>query len=319
MNDKITIIVPVYNVEKYLENAVQSIVVQTYKNLDIILIDDGSTDSSGNICDSLKINDSRIRVYHKKNGGLSDARNYGISKAKGKFITFVDSDDIVSSTIIEKMYNLIIKHDADISIVELRHFCDDEDYYFDDEKNVKEFTSDEANCEMLYQNSFSMSACGKLFKREIFDKLSYPVGMLFEDVAIMYKAFDFAKRIVYSDAKLYGYRHRSNSITTNSFSIRDLDIIIISNQILEYFMNKSNSLIKASQAYALNCHFRILMNIPNNNFEKYKRDSELYIKTNCKKVLSDKNIRNKLKYAIIGYLYFKPFLKFAYSRIDRWK
>ena len=113
--DLISIVVPIYNVEKYLEKCINSIIIQTYKNIEIILVNDGSTDSSGKICDIYLKIDKRIKVVHKKNGGLSDARNVGIENAKGKYIAFIDSDDFLDSDFIEILYNLIIEYNADVS------------------------------------------------------------------------------------------------------------------------------------------------------------------------------------------------------------
>ena len=111
MEELVTVVVPIYNVEKYIDNCIQSIICQTYQNLQIILVDDGSPDNCPRICDEYQKNDSRIEVIHKKNGGLSDARNAGIQKAKGKFICFIDSDDFINSKYIEKLYNMIEKNE----------------------------------------------------------------------------------------------------------------------------------------------------------------------------------------------------------------
>ena len=120
MNEKISIIVPVYNVEKYLKKCIDSIVNQTYKNLEIILVDDGATDRSGEICDELAKLDNRIKVYHKKNGGLSDARNYGVERATGSYVGFVDSDDYIDAEMYEKLYEAITKEAADVAECNLK-------------------------------------------------------------------------------------------------------------------------------------------------------------------------------------------------------
>ncbi len=125
MEELISIIVPVYNVEQYLEKCVKSIIRQTYKNIEIILIDDGATDSSGKICDKLKLKDNRIKVIHKENGGLSDARNAGLKVAKGEYIGFVDSDDYIKEDMFETLYNLNKKYNSEISIVSYYEICKD--------------------------------------------------------------------------------------------------------------------------------------------------------------------------------------------------
>lgn len=121
--EKISIIIPVYNVKKYLNDCIQSVINQTYNNLEIILIDDGSTDGSGDYCDEIAKKDSRIFVYHKTNGGLSEARNVGIKISTGKYITFIDSDDYIENLYIETLYNSLIEYKADIAIVNKYHYC----------------------------------------------------------------------------------------------------------------------------------------------------------------------------------------------------
>ena len=148
--DLISIVVPIYNVEKYLEKCINSIIIQTYKNIEIILVNDGSTDSSGKICDIYLKKDKRIKVIHKKNGGLSDARNVGIENAKGKYIAFIDSDDFIDSDFIEILYNLIIEYNADVSCCKCNVI-----YKKNKKQQVEEkiniFTNYEAINEMLYQ------------------------------------------------------------------------------------------------------------------------------------------------------------------------
>ena len=125
MSKLVSIVVPVYNVEKYLERCVDSLINQTYKNIEIILVDDGATDNSGELCDKLLFKDSRIKVFHKLNGGLSDARNYGINQATGEYLLFVDSDDWVENEIVEKLYNSIEQNSADISVCGFNDLVDD--------------------------------------------------------------------------------------------------------------------------------------------------------------------------------------------------
>ena len=211
--DLISIIVPIYNVEQYLKKCVDSLVNQTYKNIEILLIDDGSTDSSGKIADELANKDDRIKVFHKKNGGLSDARNYGIEKASGKYLSFIDSDDYVSYKMMEILHKNIIDNNCDVSICSYLEFLN-EDEIFNDYNNEKImlYNSEEAIKCLFSDCSFGNFAWNKLYKKELFDEIRYPKGYKMEDIGTTYKIFYKSKKIVYSDFKLYYYFQRQNSI-----------------------------------------------------------------------------------------------------------
>ena len=151
-NELISIIVPVYNVEQYLEKCVCSIINQTYKNLEIILVDDGATDSSGNMCDELAKSDNRIKVYHKENGGLSDARNYGVERATGEYIGFVDSDDYIDSEMYEKLYEAIKKEDVDVAECNFRFIYSNRITNYTDDKYYLVLNKDEYTKEYVTMN-----------------------------------------------------------------------------------------------------------------------------------------------------------------------
>ena len=162
--DLVSIIVPVYNVEKYVEECVQSLLTQSYKKLEIILVDDGSLDKSGEICDNLSLKDNRIKVLHKKNGGLSDARNHGIDVATGKYVMFVDSDDIVDRDIVQDLYSYITAYqDLKLVVSELTHFFDENVPVVLHEKDVEIIEKNDAIKEFLYQKRIPTSAGGKLY------------------------------------------------------------------------------------------------------------------------------------------------------------
>lgn len=321
MNDLISIIVPVYNVEPYLERCLDSIRNQTYKKLEILLIDDGSVDKSGMICDQIAKKDERITVYHKRNGGLSDARNYGIKRAHGGYITFVDSDDFISVKMIEKLLKSIKMHDSDISICDPVHIFQNrlDQYKFEDSTKDKLLFPNDALNMMFYQKDFLVSAWGKLYKFDLFNNIKFPVGMLFEDIAIMYKLFSICHSIVYTNAKYYGYVHRANSITTNKFSSRDLDILKICES-LESFSEFNPCCKKSIRSYIVGANFRVYLNAPRT--KKYSlviAKSKRIISKNAFAVLQDSNVRRKLKIALILFLLNKNLLKKIYPKINRWK
>lgn len=221
---EISIIVPVYNVEKYLNKCVDSILNQTFKDFELILVDDGSPDNSGTICDQYAKEDTRVRVIHKENGGLSSARNAGIEVAQGKFLGFVDSDDYIAEDMYELLYNNILQEDADLSI------CGIYDIYKDKNPKVspgfkKVCTKVEMIKMVLEAKLVSVHAVNKLYKRSLFDKIRYPVGIITEDAAIIFQVLDQCKKIIFDASQKYYYFHRDESISSKKFSIRDLDTI----------------------------------------------------------------------------------------------
>ena len=222
MNEKIneqpliSVIVPVYNVEKYLKKCVYSIINQTYKNIEVILVDDGSPDKCGMICDEFVSVDSRIKVIHKRNGGLSSARNAGIEIAKGQYIGFVDSDDTIEPFMYEKLYQINKKNKTLLSVCAVNYIFPN-----GEKKRKKELGEDRvfgfenAIIEMNMHTYFDMGAWSKLYDRNLFDGIRFPEGKLSEDFYIMYKVFDKAQKISYVDQPCYNYLQRKNSITHN--------------------------------------------------------------------------------------------------------
>lgn len=254
----VSIIIPVYNVEKYLLACVNSAINQTYKCLEIILVDDGSTDSSGRICDECAKMDSRIKVIHKVNGGLSDARNVGIDAATGDYLAFVDSDDLIHTQFIETLYSLVCDFKADIASVEFKNFYDEESLDLEGilfgETMILQ--SEEAIDKILYQNILDNSVCNKLYDRHLFDGLRFPIGKLYEDLAIFYKVYERAKRVVHRRVAYYYYRLRRDSITGN-FSRRRSDVLDITDEIVAYMKTHNPVLLPA----ALDRKFAANMNI----------------------------------------------------------
>lgn len=212
----VSVVIPVYNVEPYLGRCVDSIINQTYKNLEIILVDDGSTDNSGKICDDYQSLDERICVIHKSNGGLSDARNSGLYHATGKYIAFIDSDDFIEQDFISILYQAIIENDADISICD---YIKGTKNYFPRQKGIRKvsiFTSEQ----MLKQwhgeyKHVETMAWNKLYKRRLFidNNILYPYGYYNEDVQTTHLVVEVANKIVIVNYNLYYYYQRKDSIT----------------------------------------------------------------------------------------------------------
>ena len=194
--DLISVIVPVYKVEKYLEKCIESIIKQTHTNLQIILVNDGSPDNCGKICDEYAKKDSRIEVIHKINGGLSDARNVGINRANGRYIGFVDSDDYIKEDMYEKLINLIKEYDADISICNLYDVIDGKKYVRNNENGIQEYSRLEILKEVLLDKNIQSYAWNKLYKKELFDEIKYPIGKKYEDIGTTFYVFEKCNKIV---------------------------------------------------------------------------------------------------------------------------
>ena len=214
-NDLISIIIPVYKVEKYLEKCIESVLKQTYTNLQIILVDDGSPDNCGKICDEYAKKDSRIEVIHKANGGLSDARNVGISKAKGRYIGFVDSDDYIKENMYEILLNLIKKYDADVSICNLYDVIDGNEYIRNKENGIREYSRLDILKEVLLDKNIQSYAWNKLYKKELFDEIKYPIGKKYEDIGTTFYIFEKCNKIVVTSEPEYYYLKRSDSLVNN--------------------------------------------------------------------------------------------------------
>ena len=225
MQEKISIIVPVYNVENYLERCVESILKQTYTNFELLLINDGSTDQSGDLCDQLALRDQRIRVIHKENGGLSAARNTGIDHASSDLIGFIDSDDYIDEDMYETLYRQLRESNADLSM------CGHYDVFHQiPEKQVSEIktwqlSSEEAIKMVMEAKVLSVTAVNKLYKKELFDQLRFEVGKIAEDAFIMIRLLSQCQKVAATNEKKYYYVHRENSITTQKFSLKFLNVI----------------------------------------------------------------------------------------------
>lgn len=217
----ISVIVPIYRVEEYLNQCIESIVNQTYSKLQIILVDDGSPDHCGEMCEDWARRDKRIKVLHKKNGGLSDARNAGLEVASGNYIAFVDSDDWIEPHMYETMLSVLIKENADLVACGIVDSYPDKDVIHSSGYTVGE---SEKFLKMIYQNTtFPVSACNKLYKKNLWDDFEFPVGKLCEDAFTTYLLLDRASKIVQIPDGLYHYRIRESSIMTSKFKPERMD------------------------------------------------------------------------------------------------
>ena len=244
MAAKISVIIPFYKVEKFAERCIQSVLEQTFEDFELILVDDGSPDNCGKICDEFAKKDKRIRVFHTENRGLSAARNLGIEKATGEYISFIDSDDAVAPDYLEYLYELINKYNADISICVLRSLIYQPSTgdlkMRATPKNEDAFvvTQEEALRLLLIDRYDLIGAIAKLYKREILANIRFPVGQLYEDANTSYKTYLKAKRIVIGKGYKYLYTVRQDSISHSAFIKKDFDLLSATDEMCTKIVSK---------------------------------------------------------------------------------
>lgn len=288
----ISVIIPVYNVEKYLKRCMDSVLNQTYTNLDIVLVDDGSTDKSGDLCDEYQQIDSRVRVIHKKNGGLSDARNIGIENARGEYLTFVDSDDELVLDCVEYLYRLICKYNCSISSCAAQVIIEKNRKVYKNKLYTDEILSAHNGLKnMLYQKGIGVSAWGKLYKKELFSKtgIRYPIGKFAEDTGTTYKFLLIVPAIAWGYQCKYKYWIRENSLTTSSFTPKHFDLIELADNMVHDIYRHFPDLQNATLAFQMFARFSTLNRLlrSNDNYEKEKGEIIRFIKTNGGEVLKD--------------------------------
>lgn len=240
MNDLISVIIPVYNVEPYLERCIDSVLRQTYEKLEIIVIDDGSTDRSGDICDRYAAQDARIKVIHQQNAGLSAARNTGISLMTGECVIFVDSDDYMADDFVAYLYDGITKYNAQMCVC---NYCNvNEDDVITGRKPYFPTSVFEGKKECMTQylqfKELSGGIWSKMYRKELFAEVRFPVGRIYEDVATVYRLVDHCERIVALEEYKFYYRSRDNSIMHSPYSSRHLDSLVNADQRCEFIKDK---------------------------------------------------------------------------------
>ena len=310
--DLISIVVPIYKVEKYLNNTIKCLVNQTYSNIEIVLVDDGSPDNCPKMCDDYVKKDKRIKVIHKKNGGLSDARNVGIDNSNGKYITFIDSDDLIEKDYIEYLYELIKKYDVDLSIAP--HIISLPRKEINEGNNYEEQKLDqkEAFKRLLLKEGYSVSSCGKLYNKKLFTGVRFPVGKLCEDNGTTYKLIDKCDFVAYGNIPKYKYIIRDESITTSKFNPRKMDLIELTDEMCSHIKNKYPELSDCTSQREIESRFAVLRQmIFSKEYYKSKEINDIikYIKDR-KKIIKDNKYSTKrdkmaLKSLLMGKIFFK--------------
>lgn len=235
----ITVVVPIYKTEKYLRECVDSILNQSYKNLEILLIDDGSPDQCGEICDNYQKADSRIKVIHQKNQGLSGARNAAIDIAKGKYITFVDSDDWISDNMIESLYEYMQNKKVQMTVCSFESFFEDGTAISSNlETCVYIYSKEKALDCFLFNDYLTPCVCGKLYAIDLWKNVRCPEGKLFEDQFTTYKLIDLCEKIVFTTMPMYHYRKHSDSIGHSTFNKKTYHLYDAIHEEYEYIIKK---------------------------------------------------------------------------------
>ena len=257
MDSKVSIIVPIYNVEEYLPRCIDSIINQTYKNIEIILVDDGSPDNCGKICDDYAKKDDRIKVVHKPNGGLSDARNTGVKNSSGDYLFFVDSDDTIELDTIDYLLNGIIKYNADIACCGLSNiYLNGSVEKITVPKHPIVYNREQALDVHMIPGYIETITCNKLFKKSLFNEIIWPVGLLYEDMRTTYKIINKCNTIVLLPDSKYNYYKRDNSIGGSAFSNKTLDLLNANNEATKYVIS---SIHKPNIIYISDIHWNIVV------------------------------------------------------------
>ena len=318
MKEKISVIIPVYQVESYLKKCIDTVIEQTYQNIEIILIDDGSKDNCPQICEEYAQKDTRIKVIHKENEGLSEARNVGIENATGEYLFFVDSDDWVDTDILGHLYKIMLDTKSDIVECQYEKAYQERTIAKQEKETVQVIEAKQALENLITESCGNhVVTWNKLYKKEIFSGIRFPKGKLHEDEFTTYKLLYQANCIAVTSLKLYYYRQRENSIITTKFGYKRLDIIQAFEEKLEFYQEKGEMQLYrleiAKFLYILMyCYYyakksKLEKDTIKNIKKKYRKTYRKYLKTN-KIILSKEKIKYGLVYLIPNIVFSLPLI-----------
>ena len=282
--DIVSIIVPVYKVENEIDRCIQSILNQTYTSIEIILVDDGSPDKCPEICDAYAKQDKRIKVIHKENGGLSDARNVGLDVAKGEYIAFIDSDDWVEDSFIEQLLTNLISTNSDISICGYTLVNENnQKRHYSAQKDLELLENEEALRELFTQEKFGCMVWQKLYRKELFKDIRFPVNKLYEDVAVSLPLFIKSKQCVISNKELYFYFQRNSSIVNSRFNKNKLDMLEFIQNMIDYSHANEHKFDNETEAFYLKAVLMNILQSYKDNSSKEAKECAKYLKGELKK------------------------------------
>ena len=290
--EKISVIVPVYKVEQYLQRCIDSILAQTYANLEVILVDDGSPDNCGEICDNYTLKDNRVRVIHKENGGASTARNRGLDQATGTCILFVDSDDYIDSTLVEDLYQVMQNTQADIAECGCRYVKDNWVQERENTGKISVFTNMEA-LEMLYfgpqqYGGLTIMPWGKLYRSELLRNIRFPEGLMSEDCLFTPMALYQAKRVTKLNKSLYNFYHGPVSVTRGGYRLNMVDSIEIFKRLVRFYQDKG---VERYQRVAWD---KLISNYYYNYYECYLRRKDVIYRQKALEIRAELLTQNKV-------------------------
>ena len=303
MEELISVVIPVFNVEKYLKKCIDSVSLQSYQNFEIILVDDGSTDGSGKICDSFE--DPRIKVIHKENSGPSDTRNVGNTVAKGDYITWLDSDDTLHRDYLKTMLSMCLDNGAQLAVCEILSHQEN-DYPIDDVSDYKVIVYDgiSAMREMLQGKMHDTSACALLLESDLAKKYPFPVGKYHEDDRITYKLFADAKTVVYTNKPMYYYMQRLGSIMHKvEFGQIDLDELEAADEIYDECMKMGKESGDAAYVKKVKNYVQVLLK--NYNLKEIDKKTFCrivdFVYPDFYKILISRNYKTRFKIKLVLY------------------
>ena len=321
MEPLISVIVPIYNVAAYVDRCVASLQAQSYRNLEIFLVDDGSTDGSEALCDEYAAKDPRVRVLHKKNGGLSDARNAALEQMQGAYVAFVDGDDWVSPYYIENLYRALKQADADLAVSCFEEVFEGQGVQTPPVGQLQQYTclsQEEALQKMLYQDGMECSAWGKLYPKRFFQELRYPVGKLYEDIPVTYAVMRQVQQVAYIRNVDYYYFQRQNSIQNAAFNPRKMDGVEHCRAMMEAVMAEFPQLGSAAECRYLSTVCNILFQIRDAAHEPQRNALWQEVRRHRWNVVRDPKARKKARLAALlsygGY----GTLRFVYDK-TQWR
>ena len=298
----ISIIIPVYNSESYLEKCIDSVLAQTYENIEVILVDDGSTDMSPIICDKYVQIDERVVVIHQPNQGQADARNNGIMSSRGQYLSFIDSDDFVEPDYIEYLWDLLNESGASISICGYAFHYENRSNKMPTNETLRHYLSGEqALEELLYQKHFDAAPWAKLIDANIVKSNLFPRGRIFEDFAVIPKWLLSAQKVIYGNAQKLFYLVRSNGTMNRSFTLQRLDLIWATNLVFDLVLNECPELVKAMKVRRFSNYCQALLTLPVTEPTLKSVEKEIIgtLKSDSLLVIADRNSRIKNKVAAI--------------------
>lgn len=322
IQDLISVIVPIYNTESFLNCCIESVLKQTYYNLELILVNDGSTDNSAEICNYYKMLDKRVKIIHKENGGQGSARNLGIEECKGKIIAFLDSDDYWDKDYLRSLYNIMREENSDI-VVCAYQYVDEQNMKMKGNKKctgvVENYLAIEAVQIMLYFTRFGVAPWSKLYKKELWNDIRFVEDRIYEDLATTYRIFEKAKHVTYIDTAYMNYRIRKGSDIHRPFEVRKMKTMDTAEEILRYTQINIPEAYKAAKSRMVATSFFILLQIDpyNKLLENERIRCEKQIKKYRFEVMLDCHSRTKTRVgALLSYLGF-PVVRYIFRIVKR--